>query len=87
MRYSRASAQYSDLLEDSAQLLTQKLLKQGYNVQKNYVIAKRSCGPHHDLVDTLSNIHISNDNEYFPFYVYLSFHYHCQDFYRTRQYE
>ena len=48
--YSRACAQYSDFL-DRAQLLTQKLLKQGYVAPKLKLSLQQLCGRHHNLVD------------------------------------
>jgi hypothetical protein len=57
-------AQYSDFLE-RAWLLTQQLLKQGYakvNATKIIWSSSRSGWP-------LRNIHISNDNWSFTFYV------------------
>jgi hypothetical protein len=74
IRYSRACDQYSDFL-DIAQLLMQKLLKQGY-AAPSLQSTSQSGWP-------LQNIHISNDNGSFTFYVDFSFFYHCQDFYRT----
>jgi len=73
IRYSRACAQYSDLV-DGAQLLTQKLLKQRYvaprlksSLQKS---SSQSGWPF-------------TKYPYLKFYVDVSFLYHCQDFYRT----
>jgi hypothetical protein len=62
-RYSRVCAQYHDFL-DRAQLLTQKLLKQGY-------VALRLKSSQSDW--RLQNIHISNDNGSFTFYVDVFF--------------
>ena len=50
IRYSRACVQYSDFL-DRAQLLTQKLLKQGYVAPKLKSSQQKLYGRHHDLVD------------------------------------
>jgi len=49
-RYSRACAQYSGLL-DSAQLLTQKLLKQGYVAPRLKSSLRKLYGGHRKLVD------------------------------------
>ena len=50
IRYSRACAQYSDFL-DRAQLLTQKLLKQGYVAPRLKSLLQKLYGHHHNLVD------------------------------------
>jgi predicted O-linked N-acetylglucosamine transferase (SPINDLY family) len=50
IRYSRACAQYSDLL-DRAQLLTQKLLKQCYVAPSLESFLQIFYGRHHNLVD------------------------------------
>ena len=50
MRYSRACAQYSDFL-DRAQLLTQKLLKQGYVAPRLKSLLQNLYGHHHNLGD------------------------------------
>ena len=50
IRYSRACAQYSDFL-DRLQLLTQKLLKQGYVAPRLKSSLQKFYGRHHDLVD------------------------------------
>jgi len=50
IRYSRACAQYSDLL-DRAQLLTQKLLKQGYVTPRMKASLQKFNDRHHNLVD------------------------------------
>ena len=69
IRYSRAFAQYGDFL-NIAQLLTQKhpgkaTLLIGWSHRcKNYKSWSQSCWP-------LRNIHISNDNRSFTFYVDL----------------
>ena len=49
-RYSRACDQYSDFLE-RAQLLTQKLLKQGYVAPRLKLSLQIFYCRHHDLVD------------------------------------
>ena len=71
-RYSRNCAQYSDFLS-RAQLLTQKLLKQGYvspglksSLQKPLRLSSQSGWP-------VRNVHISNDNGSFTFYVDVFF--------------
>ena len=78
IRYSRACVQYTDSL-DRAQLRTQKLLKQGY-VE---IIATNTLRSLSRSGWLLRNIHISNDNGWFTFYVDLSLRYHCQYLYRT----
>jgi lysophospholipase L1-like esterase len=50
IRYSRACAQYSDFL-GSTQLLTQKLLKQGYIAPRLKSWLQTFYGRHHNLVD------------------------------------
>ena len=50
IRYSRPCAQYSDFL-DRAQLLTQKLLKQGYVAPRLKSSLLKFYGCHHNLVD------------------------------------
>ena len=50
IRYSTACAQYSDFL-DRDQLLTQKLLKQGYVASRLKSLLHKLYGSHHDLVD------------------------------------
>jgi hypothetical protein len=50
IRYSRVCAQYSDFL-DRAQLLTQKLLKQGYVAPRLKSLLQKLYGHHHNLVD------------------------------------
>jgi hypothetical protein len=45
-----ACCQHSDL-QDRAQLLTQKLLKQGYVARKFKSLLQKFYGRHHDLVD------------------------------------
>ena len=50
IRYSRACAQYSDFL-DRAQLLTQKLLKQGYVAPRMKASLQQFNNRHHNLVD------------------------------------
>ena len=76
--YSRACVQYTESL-DSAQLRTQKLLKQGY-VE---VIATNTLRSSSRSGWLLRNIHISNDNGCFTFYINISLLYHCQYLYRT----
>ena len=66
--YNRACAEYSDFL-DSAQLLTQKLLKQGYVTPWLKSSLQKFHGGHHVLVDR-------NVNGSLPFYIYLLFLYH-----------
>jgi hypothetical protein len=82
IRFSRDCAQYIDFL-DRSQLLTQKLLKQGCAVPMLDSLLQKVYGRHHDLVKQLSNIHISNDNESFQFYLGFVFPLLRQDFYRT----
>ena len=48
--YSRACAQYSDTM-DRAQLLTQKLLKQGYVTPRLKSSLQTFYGRHHEMVD------------------------------------
>ena len=50
IRYSRVCAQYSDFL-DRAQLLMQKLLKQGYVAPRLKSLLQKLYGHHHNLVD------------------------------------
>jgi hypothetical protein len=50
VRYSRVCAQYNDCL-DRAQLLTQKLLKQGYVATRLNSLLQNIYGCHHNLVD------------------------------------
>ena len=50
IRYSRACPQYSDYL-DRAQLLTQKLLKQGYVAPRLKLSLQKVYGRHHNLDD------------------------------------
>ena len=50
IRYSRACAQYNDLL-DTAQLMTQTLLKQGYVAPRLKSSQQKFYGCHQDLVD------------------------------------
>ena len=50
IRYSRTCAQYSDCL-DRDQLLTQKLLKQGYGVARLKLSLQTFYGRHHNLFD------------------------------------
>ena len=50
IRYSRACDKYSDF-QDRAQLLTQKLLKQGYFAPKLKSSLQKFYGRHHDFVD------------------------------------
>ena len=50
IRYSRACAPYSDFL-DRAQLLTQKLLKQGYVAARLNSSLLKLYGRHHNLVN------------------------------------
>jgi hypothetical protein len=61
VRYSRACAQDSDFM-DRAQLLVQKLLKQGYVAPRLKSSLQKFYGRHHNLVDVIRNIHISIDN-------------------------
>jgi hypothetical protein len=58
VRYSRACAQDSDFM-DRAQLLVQKLLKQGYVAPRLKSSLQKFYGRHHNLVDVIRNIHIS----------------------------
>ena len=76
--YSRTCVQYTDSL-DRAQLRTQKLHKQDY-VE---VIATNTLRSLSRSGWLLRDIHISNDNGCFIFYVDLSLRYHCQYLYRT----
>ena len=50
IRYLRACAKYSDFL-DRPQLLTQKLLKQGYVAPRLKSSLQTLYGRHHNLVD------------------------------------
>jgi hypothetical protein len=50
INYSRAYVQYSDFL-DRAQLLTQKLLKQGYVAPRLKSSLRKLYSRHHNLVD------------------------------------
>jgi len=68
IRYSRACAQYIDFL-DRAQLLAQKLLKQGYIAVTATKIIRSSSQSGWPL----QNILISNDNGSFTFYVDVFF--------------
>ena len=72
VRYSRACAQDSDFM-DRAQLLVQKLLKQGYVAPRLKSSLQKFYGRHHNLVDVIRNIHISIDNGSFIFYVDIFF--------------
>jgi hypothetical protein len=72
MPYSRACAHYSDFL-DRAQLLKQKLLKQGYVAPRLKSSLHIFYGRHHILVDRYEILHISNDNGSFTFYVDVFF--------------
>ena len=67
IRYSRVCALYNDFL-DRAQLLTQKLHKQDYEeiATKHLRSSSQSGRP-------LRNIHISNDNGSFTFYLDVFF--------------
>ena len=68
MCYLRVRPKYIDFL-DRTPLLTQKLFKQGYVASKLKSSLQKLYGHHHNLVDRLWNIHISNDNESLTFYV------------------
>ena len=69
IRYSsRACAKYSDFLH-RAQLLTQKLLKQGYVAPRFEAIATNILRSSSQSDWPLRNIHISNDNGSFTFYI------------------
>ena len=76
IRYSRACAQYSDFLDDIVQLLTQRLLKQGYVPPKLKSSLHIFYGRHHNLVDRYEiSISQMTLDGFFPYY--------CQDFDRT----
>jgi hypothetical protein len=69
IRYSsRACVKYSDFLH-RAQLLTQKLLKQGYVAPRFEAIATNILRSSSQSGWPLRNIHISNDNGSFTFYI------------------
>jgi glutaredoxin 2 len=61
-----ACTQYSNI-QERAQLLTQKQLNQGYFSPRLKSSLQKFYGRHYQLVDTLRNIHISNDNGSLPF--------------------
>ena len=67
--YSRACAQYNDCL-DRALLLMQKLLKQGYVAPRLKSSLQNKLRSSSRSGWQLRNIHISNDNGSFTFYVY-----------------
>jgi len=77
IRYSKTCAQYSDFL-GRAQLLTQKLLKQGYVAPKLKSSLQKLHGRHQDLVTKYPYL-----NGSFTLYVDASFLFHCHDFYRA----
>jgi hypothetical protein len=66
--YSRACSQFSNLL-DRAQLLTKKLLKQGFVAPRLKSSLQKLYGLHHNLLD----IHISKDNGSSTFYIDVLF--------------
>ena len=74
--YSRACSQSSNLL-DRAQLLTKKLLEQGFVAPRLKSSLQKLYGGHHNLLD----IHISKDNGSSSFYIDVYFLCHCQEFY------
>ena len=68
---------------DRAQLLTQKVLKQGCGAPTLKSSLQKVYGRHHDLVDHYE-ISISQITMDLTFYVdFYSLLYHCQDFYQT----
>jgi len=79
---------YSDFL-DRAQLLTQKLVKQGYVDPKLRSSLQKLYCRHHELVDRYKiSIHEMVMMDFFPFYLYFcSFLYHRQNFYWTWLYD
>ena len=82
IRYSRACVQYNDFL-DRAQLLTQKLLKQGCIAPGLKSSLQKFYGRHHNLVGRYE-ISISQMAMNILLYTQMfSFLYHCKDFYRT----
>jgi len=82
IRYSRACAQYSNFLE-RAQLLTQKLLKQGYFFPMLKSSLQKFYSRHQNLVDHYGISISQMTNVPFNFYLDVSFLYHCQKFNRT----
>ena len=66
--YSRACGQSSNLL-DRAQLLTKRLLKQGFVAPRLKSLLQKLYGLHHNLLD----IHISKDNGSSTFYIDVLF--------------
>ena len=74
IRYSRVCAHYSDIL-DRVQLLTQKLIKQGYVAPR----LKSSLQKPDRYEISISQM----TRDLFTFYEDVSFLYHCQGFYRT----
>ena len=82
VRYSIDCAQYSDFL-DRAQLLTQKLLKQGHVAPRLKSSLQKFHGRHHNLVG-LYEMSISQMAMDLLLFTYMfSFLYHCEDFYRS----
>ena len=82
IHYSRDCAQRSDFL-DRAQLLTQRLSKQGCVARKLKSLLHKFYCRHHDLVERyeISISQMTMDLLLFA-YIFASL-YHCQDLYRT----
>ena len=79
IRYYRTCAQYSDCL-DRDQLLTQKLLKRGYDVARLKLFLQTFYGRHHNLIDHYEISISQMTMDFFTFYVDFCFPYHWQDF-------
>ena len=80
--YSRACTQYNVFL-DRDQLLTQKLLNQGYVAPRLNSSLQKFYGRHHNLVDRYEISISQMTMNLLLFTQMFSYLYHCQDSYRN----